>query len=129
MFEGAPMTNEPEDELERMFASEEAAIRDDGFTRRVVEMSARQGIGRRTAIYGAGMLGFGMAVGGIFEMAPHMPSLAGWLDDLQSATQSVTQTASLGASLQGASDATLLLITAVVAGVTFLVTAVAVQSR
>jgi hypothetical protein len=127
MFEGAPMANEPEDELERLFASEEAAIRDDGFTQRVVEMAAQQGAWRRTAIYGAGMAGFGMAVGGIAEMTPHLPVLdfSKWTETMNSAAQEV----SAGASLQGASDSTLLALTAVVAGVTFLLTAVAIQAR
>ena len=127
MFEGAPMVNEPEDELERLFASEEAAIRDDGFTQRVVEMSARRGAWRRTAIYGAGMAGFGMAVGGIVEMAPHLPmlDLSGWTETMNAAAQEVRA----GASLQGASDPMLLALTAVIAGVTFLLTAAAIQAR
>ncbi|MDP3738726.1 MAG: hypothetical protein Q8R02_15130 [Hyphomonadaceae bacterium] len=121
------MANEPEDELERLFASEEAAIRDDGFTQRVVEISARQGAWRRTAIYGAGMAGFGMAVGGIVEMSPYLPAMdfSGWTETMDTAARTV----SANASLQGASDATLMAVAAVIAGVTCLIAAVAVQSR
>ena len=61
MFEGTGMTTQPEqpDDLERMFADEEAAISDDGFSSRVMEQ-APGGFGwRRTIVYGAGMAGFG----------------------------------------------------------------------
>lgn len=121
------MANEPEIDLERMFAEEESAIRDDGFTRRVVETAGRAGAWRRTAIYGAGMAGFGMAAGGIVEMAPHLPALSfsGWTESMNSAARTI----SAETSLQGASDATLLALTAVIAGVTCLIAAVAVQSR
>ena len=62
MYKDGPMSQEPEDKLERMFAAEEAAIRDDGFTQLVVERAERVDKGvmlRRTAIYGAGLAGAG----------------------------------------------------------------------
>jgi hypothetical protein len=120
------MPPEPEDNLERMFAAEEAAIRDDGFSQRVMEQAGKTTAWRRTAIYGAGVAGFGFAIGGITEMAPHLPKLTEWLDGATNAiaTTNVTE------AVRGASDATQLAIAAVLAGLIFLVTAVAsAQSR
>jgi hypothetical protein len=128
MFEDGPMSQKPEDGLERMFAAAEAAIRDDGFTQRVVEQVERADKGvlwRRTAIYGAGLAGAGFAVGGIFEMAPHLPKMSGWFDGVVSAVS----TAGVEDAVQNASDATQLAIVAVLAGVTFLVAAVTLQNR
>jgi hypothetical protein len=125
MFEERPMPPEPEDDLERMFAAEEAAIQDNGFTQRVMEHSGKIAARRRTAIYGAGIAGFGFAIGGITEMAPHLPKVSGWLDGVTN----VIAPTNVSAAVQGASDATQLAIVAVLAGLTFLITAVAVQSR
>jgi hypothetical protein len=126
MFEERPMPPEPEDNLERMFAAEEAAIHDDGFTRRLMEQAGKTTAWRRTAICGAGIAGFGFAIGGITEMAPYLPKITGWLDGATNALA----TANVAESIRGASDATQLAIVAVIAGLIFLVTAVAaVQSR
>ena len=120
------MPPEPEDNLEQMFAAEEAAIRDDGFTERVMEQAGKTTAWRRTAIYGAGIAGFGFALGGITEIAPHLPKMTGWLDGVMNAIT----TASVAGAVQSASDATQLGIVAVLAGLIFLVTAVAAaQSR
>src|SRR5262245_10060176 len=90
MFEGTGMTTQPEqpDDLGRMFADEEAAIRDDGFTARVMEQ-APGGFGwRRTIIYSAAMAGFGAALAGIMEMAPYLPKISGWWSSVSTAVQS-----------------------------------------
>lgn len=109
-----------EDALARMFAEEESAIRDDGFSRRVVER-AHDGIGwRRTAVYGAGMAGFGVAVASIIDLAPHLPAMSGWIDGVSS---------SLREAGQGTFDASSLTIAAIVAGVSFTLAAVFVQER
>lgn len=71
------------DTLERMLAAEEAAIRDDGFSQRVMEKAGLRTSVRRATIYGAGMLGFGFAVGGAMELAPYVPALpkiTGWYE-------------------------------------------------
>ncbi len=107
---------QPDGELERMFASEEAAIRDDGFAVRVVQKTRTNMAWRQTAIYGAGLAGFGFAAGGIAEMAPHLPSLTGWWGGVSGA-------------LQTAPDPTIMAVSAVVAGVSFLLAAVAIQTR
>ncbi len=113
-------TPEQPDDLERLFVAEEAAIRDDGFSKRVVEQ-ARDGIGwRRTAIYGAGMAGFGVAVASIIDLAPYLPKITTWWNGLVGDVQSA------GAPT---TDATLLAIAALVAGVSFLLVAVAAQDR
>lgn len=113
-------TPEQPDDLERLFAAEEASIRDDGFSQRVTEQ-ARGGNGwRRTAIYGAGMAGFGVAVASIIDMAPYVRKVSGWLDGL------VVDADAVGASVP---DTTLLAVAALVAGFSFLMIAVAAQDR
>ncbi len=118
------MTTQPPeqpDDLERMFADEETAIRDDGFTSRVMEQ-AQGGFGwRRTIIYGAGMAGFGAALAGIMEMSPYLPKVSGWLGGLSNAVQS--------SPAPDPSSPTMLIVGALVAGVTFLALAVAAQER
>lgn len=118
------MPQEPDDDLGRLFAEEEAAIGDDGFSQRVVEQARPASPWRSTAIYGAGIAGFGFAVGGISQLTPHL-QVTQWMDRLTGAVTS----ASAGGALQNPSDATQLAIVAVLAGITFLVAAVAAQSR
>ncbi len=124
MFESTGTTMQsPEqpDDLERMLADEEAAIRDDGFTSRVMEQ-ARDSFGwRRTIIYGAGMAGFGAALAGIMEMSPYLPRVSNWLGRLSNAVQSTTAT--------DPSSPVVLVAGALVAGVTFLALAVVAQER
>lgn len=107
------------DELASLFAAEEAAIRDDGFTKRVVEQ-AHDGIGwRRTAVYGAGMAGFGVAVASIIDMAPLLPDMSGWWNNLSD---------ELKLAGQGSFDPMMITIAAVIAGAS-LCLAVLVQER
>lgn len=121
------MSNQPEhfddnggDALASMFAAEEAQIRDDGFTKRVVEQ-ARDGIGwRRTAIYGAGMAGFGVAVASIVDMAPLLPDMSGWWNSLSG---------EIRLAGQGSVDPMMVTIAAVVAGASFMLFAVFAQER
>jgi hypothetical protein len=80
---------------------------------------------RRTAIYGAGLAGAGFAVGGIFEMSPHLPKMSGWFDGVVGAVSTVR----VGDAVQNASDATQLAIVAVLAGITFLIAAATLQNR
>ncbi len=109
-----------DDALARMFAAEESEIRDDGFSRRVAE-NAHDTIGwRRTAVYGAGMAGFGVAVASIIDLAPHLPAMTGWFDGVSSGLREVGQ---------GTIDATSITVAAVVAGVSFTLAAVFVQER
>ena len=109
-----------DDALASMFAAEESAIRDDGFSRRVVDQ-AHDGIGwRRTAVYGAGMAGFGVAVASIIDLAPHLPAMTGWVDGVS---------AGLRDAGQGTIDPTLITLAAVIAGVSFMLVAVFAQER
>src|SRR5690349_20680157 len=80
MFEERPMPPEPDDQLESLFAAEERAIRDDGFSRRVAERAGKDLIRRRTAIYGASLAGLGFALGGLLELEPHLTGLTRWID-------------------------------------------------
>ena len=109
-----------DDALASMFAAEETAIRDDGFSRRVME-KADHGIGwRRTAIYGAGMAGFGVAVASIIDLAPYLPVMTGWFDGVSAGLREVGQ---------GAIDPTLITLAAVIAGVSFTLVALFAQER
>lgn len=125
MFEGTGMSNQPPeqpDDLERMFASEEAAIADDGFTARVMDEAHSGGLGwRRTIIYGSGMAGFGAAVAGIIEMAPSLPSMSGWWPTVSTALQAAPETS--------VSSPLLIVAAALVAGASFLAIAVMAQER
>jgi len=125
MFEGSGMSDHPErsdegdDALASLFAAEEAAIKDDGFTKRVVEQ-AHDGISwRRAAVYGAGMAGFGVAVASIVDMAPLLPDMSGWWNNLSG---------ELRLADQGSFDPMMITIAAVIAGAS-LCAAVLVQER
>jgi hypothetical protein len=124
MFEGTSMTRQPPpqpDDLERLFADEEASIRDDGFTARILEQ-AQGGFGwRRTIIYGAGMAGFGAALAGIMEMSPYLSKLSGWIGGVTEAVQN--------APAPDPSSPMVLIAGALAAGLTFLALAVAAQER
>ena len=67
-----------------------------------------------------------LAVGGVFEMAPHLPKLSvGWADGMVSALTATR----VEEAVRGASDGAQLAIVAVLAGITFLITAVTLQNR
>ncbi len=119
------MSPQPEDGLEKMFAAEESAISDDGFSRRVIERTGRELAWRRTAIYGAGLAGLGFALGGILEIAPHLPDVSAWFGGVTSAVQ----LSDLSGAVQGASDATQMAVVAGLAGLTCLIAAVSLQNR
>ena len=108
------------DALERLFAAEEAAIADDGFSKRIVEKARDEISWRRRIVYGAGMAGFGVALASIIDMAPHLPKLTGWVDGLST---------ELRQAEQGALDPLLLIAAAVVAGVSFMLFAILSQER
>jgi len=109
-----------DDMLERMFAAEEAAIKDDGFSKRVTEKARGEFSWRRRIVYGAGMAGFGVALASIIDMAPYLPKLSGWVDGLSG---------ELRQAGQGALDPLLLTAAAVVAGVSFMLVAILSQER
>lgn len=112
---------EQPDDLERLFSADEAAINDDGFTKRVLEQ-AHAGIGwRQTIIYGAGMAGFGAAVAGITKMAPYLPKMPDWWGGVSTQLQNAP-------SIDPTNPA-VMISAAVVAGVSFLALAVAMQER
>jgi hypothetical protein len=125
MFEERLMPPEPEEKLGRLFAAEEQAIRDDGFSERVAERAGKGTALRQFAIYGSGLAGLGFAVGGIFELAPILTNVGSWFENVTRAAQSID----VQGTVQGASDGMQLAIVAVVAGITFLVTAVSLQNR
>ncbi len=128
MFEEFPMSPRSEDPLEDMFAAEEREIPDEGFSQRVVKRlgaDERSLTRRRTAIYGAGLAGLGFALGGILEMAPHLPDVSDWLVSINAAVQ----VSNLSGAVQGVSDGAQMAIVAVLAGLTCLLAAVSMQSR
>jgi len=129
MFEESGMSNQPpewpeesgDDGLARMFAAEEAAIRDDGFTARVMEQAHNSFGFRRVVVYGAGMAGFGAAVAGILDMAPYLPAMTGWWGGMSNALQA-------GAAPDPSSPA-FLIAAAIAAGATFFTLALVAQER
>ena len=125
MFEERLMPPEPDDQLERLLAAEEQAIRDDGFSARITERAGRDVIRRRAAIYGASLAGLGFAVGGLFELGPHLTGFTNWIDGVSASVESVDLTA----AVQGASNGVLLIGAALAAGITCLVTAFTLQNR
>lgn len=127
MFEGSGMSDQPErfdepsdDALASLFAAEEAGIKDDGFTKRVIEQANDRFSLRRTTVYGAGMAGFGVAVASILDMAPLLPDMTGWWSSL---------TGEIKLASQGAFDPTMITITAVIAGASFMLAAMFAQER
>jgi hypothetical protein len=125
MFEERLMPPEPDDQLERLLAAEEQAIRDNGFSQRVVERAGKDVVRRRTAIYGAGLAGLGFAVGGIVELEPYLTGVTSWIDNVRTSVESVD----LGGVAQGTLSGTTLTVLAVAAGITCLVTAFSLQNR
>lgn len=109
-----------DDALVSLFAAEEASIRDDGFTRRVVDQAHDNFGWRRTAVYGAGMAGFGVAVASIIDLAPHLPVMTGWFDGVSAELREVGQ---------GGFDPMMITVAAVIAGVSFTLVAVFAQER
>jgi predicted naringenin-chalcone synthase len=77
MFEErTDMTHDPsEPDLEALLAADEAAISDDGFSNRVVAELAGPSNIRRATIYGAGLMGFGFAVGSLPALVKALPPL------------------------------------------------------
>lgn len=119
------MPTEPEDDLERLFAEDEAAIRDDGFSQRVTDQARPATPWRQAVIGGAGFAGAGFAIGGIAQLSSKFPPVATWLPDFSR----VMQGAALETAVKNANDATQLAVVAVAAGVAFLIAAVAIQAR
>ena len=77
MFEErSDMNSDPsQPDLEGRLAADEAAIQDDGFSTRVVTaMDTSPGL-RRVTIYGAGLMGFGFAVGSLPDLVKALPPL------------------------------------------------------
>ena len=108
------MNGEPsQPDLEALLAAEEASIRDDGFSKQVIAaMDAAPGL-RRITIYGAGLMGFGFAVGSL-------PALVRALPPLQTALDRTAQVADLTrlpdlASLSSGSQTTILVLGAAAA--------------
>ncbi|HVY89777.1 MAG TPA: hypothetical protein VG942_12965 [Hyphomonadaceae bacterium] len=120
-----PEPTDPHDDLEQMLAADEAAIGDEGFSARVMEGVGRTRNWRRTAIYGSALAGLGFAFGGIVQMAPHLPKLAPAMDTAMGAMR----TASVTTAWHGASNEAQLAVVAVIAGISFLLAAVASQAR
>ena len=113
MFEErSDMNSDPsQPDLEGLLAADEASIQDDGFSTRVVTaMDASPGL-RRVTIYGAGLMGFGFAIGSL-------PALVKALPPLQTAVRAtkvsdLTRLSDL-ASLSSGSPTTLLVLGAAV---------------
>jgi hypothetical protein len=127
MDKDRPMSG-PEDNLEKLLAADEAAIKDDGFSARVMQDVKVTREWRKPAIYGAGAIGAGFAVGGISELAPHLKLLE-WFTGVTDSVRSSAAQVDLSRAAQTTPDALQFTIVALAAGAVFLVGAIAVQSR
>ena len=106
-----------------MFAAEEAAIRDDGFSARVMDQAHGAALaGAARSSMAPGMAGFGAALAGIMEMSPLPAEMTGWWGGLSNAVQS-------GGCARSIQPACCWSLAALVAGVSFLALAVAAQER
>lgn len=124
MFEDNPMPAQPEDDLERMLAEDEAAILDEGFSKRVMDQVKPSAPWRQLTLSGAGLAGLGFAVGGASRIVQHF-NLTGWVDGAVAAVRSTEAST----NFQSASDPVQLAVIAIAAGLTFLVAAVVIQAR
>jgi hypothetical protein len=82
MFEErSDMTNDPYQpesgppDLEALLVADEASISDDGFSQRVAAGMTPSSSFRQVTIYGAGLMGFGFAVGSIPALVKALPPL------------------------------------------------------
>jgi hypothetical protein len=117
----------PEDRdphLESLFAAEEAAIKDCGFTQNVMAGTRHAPHVRNVALYGAGIAGFGVAAGSLSELASRFPALVRWTQDAKASVAAVDFQAALASG--GSSQ---LVIIAVVLGITICLAAVVFQGR
>jgi hypothetical protein len=121
------MAEEPEDGLEALFRQEEAAIRDDGFSARVAGQVSRAQRFRNLVIYGAGMAGFGVAVGGISKFAGAHPLQVNWMAPVDNARDLVAG----GGVFETLSSAgpMWMVVAAAAAGVGFFLVSVLTQER
>ena len=108
------MSGEPSrPDLEALLAAEEASIRDNGFSKHVIAaMDASPGL-RRVTIYGAGLMGFGFAVGSLPALIKALPQLQTVVDRTVRVTD-LTRLPDL-ASLASGSQTTILVLGAAVA--------------
>jgi hypothetical protein len=125
--EDTPMS-EPEDNLEKLFAADEAGISDEGFTARVMNDVKTTRQWRRPVILGAGAIGAGFAIGGISELAPRL-KMEEWLTGVTNSVRASAAQVDLTHAAQTTPDAVQFAIVAVLAGVSFLIGAMALQSR
>lgn len=130
------MPDRPEIDLEALLAADEAAIRDEGFSARLAAEAARMparprasGV-RRFVVYGAGITGFGFAVGGLVEMSPYLPKMTGVWEKTRALASTANADLSAGLSGQLAGGGMpMLAMVAVAAGLVFSVLAMASQAR
>jgi hypothetical protein len=122
--EFADMPEDRDQQLESLFAAEEAAIMDDGFTQGVMTGTRKTPYLRRVALYGAGMAGFGVAAGSLSELMSRYPMFLAWVEKAQASIVS--------ADVQSAwavGSASPVLTVAVILGVTLSLAALAFQNR
>lgn len=121
----------PEDrdtQLESLFAAEEVAIQDDGFTRAVMAGTRRTPYVRRAALYGAGMAGFGVAAGSLSELAQRFPGLSSWAEQARTEVTLDATAIDLQSAIANAGVSPLV-IAVLLFGVTISLAAVVFQGR
>ncbi|HEV7691241.1 MAG TPA: hypothetical protein VGO52_10475 [Hyphomonadaceae bacterium] len=120
--------SEPEDNLEKLLAADEAAISDEGFTARVMDDVKTTRQWRRPVILGAGAIGAGFAIGGISELASRL-KMDEWLTGVTNSVRASAAQVDLTHAAQTTPDSVQFAIVAVLAGLSFLIGAMALQSR
>ncbi|MBI1361854.1 MAG: hypothetical protein GC155_16380 [Alphaproteobacteria bacterium] len=99
------------DDLARLMAAEEAEIRDDGFSDRVIDSVRRRAGVRQAVVFGSGLAGLGFAVGSLPALVRLLPQLgttggaaakAPGLFDLSAYAGLITNTQMIALMLAGA---------------------------
>jgi hypothetical protein len=131
MDKDTPMS-EPEDNLEKLFAAEEAAIKDDGFTAQVMQDVKSSNRWRRPAIFGAGFIGAGFALGGLTELSPRH-HIDEWIGQARAAVDAslgqATTAVGLAQNSAGNPDVYLIGAAVVIAAVSCFFAALSLQTR
>lgn len=127
-----PPNSDPEGNLENLFAAEEAAIKDEGFTAQVMQDVRGPSPWRRPVIYGAAFIGAGFALGGLTKLAPRL-QFEQWIAEARSAIDAsvgqATTAVGLAQGSAGVPDTVLITGAALVAGAACLLAALTLQTR
>ncbi len=118
-----------DDGLEALFAAQDAAIRDDGFSERVMRSAERMRLIRRLTLWGGSLAG-GLVAGA--SLTPLMSALGGfdsWLGKMTHQVDAAVQTRNLALSAPDLTSGPLLLLSVVVVGLSICLVGLVLQER